>query len=254
METHVMTPKKNCHELIDMLSKAGTIEEIHSACSALCNEFGFDRFQYGARIPTSFVKPYFIFISSYQEEWRARYLSEGYMSIDPTVTHCARHVTPFCWEQITSLEKENERIHRFMGEARDFGLNNGISFPVHSAQGEFAMFSVASDQDPTRAKLKNLEALPIAHLFTAHLHEAVRKIIEQQVIPLKQTHLTDREQQCLLWTAEGKTAWETSQILHISERTVVFHLQNVAQKLNVVNRQQAVARAVSLGLISPQLE
>lgn len=247
-----MTPA-NCHELIDLLSKAGTVEEIHTACSVLCDQFGFDRFQYGARIPTSFIKPYYIFISSYQDEWRTRYIAEGYMSIDPTVKHCAGHVTPISWDQITSLEKENDVIHRFMGEARDFGLNSGISVPIHSAQGEFAMFSVASDQEPTHAKSKVLDALPVAHLFSAHLHETVRKIFREQILPLKQTRLTDREQQCLLWTAEGKTTWETSQILRVSERTVVFHLQNAAQKLNVVNRQQAVARAVSLGLIVPQL-
>lgn len=115
------------------------------------------------------------------------------------------------------------------------------------------MFSVASDQEPTHAKSKVLDALPVTHLFSAHLHETVRKIFREQILPLKQARLTDREQQCLLWTAEGKTTWETSQILRVSERTVVFHLQNAAQKLNVVNRQQAVARAVSLGLIAPQL-
>ena len=55
-----------------------------------------------------------------------------------------------------------------------------------------------------------------------------------------------------MWSAEGKTAWEISQILHISERTVVFHLQNASEKLGVVNRQQAVAHAISLGLVTPQ--
>ncbi|MGD8937457.1 MAG: helix-turn-helix transcriptional regulator, partial [Thiogranum sp.] len=50
----------------------------------------------------------------------------------------------------------------------------------------------------------------------------------------------------------GKTTWETSRILRISERTVTFHLQNVQGKLGVSNRQQAVARAVSLGIIEPQ--
>lgn len=247
-----MTPT-TYHELLDLLSKAKTVEEVHAACSELCERFGFDRFQYGARIPTSFVKPYFIFISSYQNEWRTRYLAEGYMSIDPTVGHCANHVTPFCWDRIASHEKQNELVRRFMGEAREFGLNSGVSFPVHSAQGEFAMFSVASSQDPQRAQSRILDALPVTHLFTAHLHESVRRIFEHHVLPLKRTQLTDREQQCLLWAAEGKTTWETSRILRISERTVIFHLQNAAQKLNVVNRQQAVARAVSLGLIAPQL-
>ena len=243
----------DCHELVDLLSKADTVEEIHSACSALCDQFGFDRFQYGARIPTSFVKPYFIFISSYQNEWRARYLAEGYMSIDPAVIHCASHSTPISWEQITSQEKESEVIRHFMGEARDFGLHSGASFPVHSTQGEFAMFSVASSKDPAQAKFQIQEALPFAHLFTAHLHETVRKIFEQQVLPLKRVQLTNREQHCLLWAAEGKTTWETSIILCLSERTVRFHLHNASVKLNVVSRQHAVARAVALGLINPHI-
>ena len=248
-----MTPKKNCHELIDLLSKADTVEEIHSACSSLCDQFGFDRFQYGARIPTSFVKPYFIFISSYQNDWRARYLAEGYMSIDPAVSHCAKHLTPISWEQMTPQEKENQLIRRFMGEAREFGLNSGVSFPVHSPQGESAMLSLASSQGCDRTKSQIQAGMPFIHLFTAHLHESVRRVFEQHVLPLKRVSLTEREQQCLLWTAEGKTSWETSHILRVSERTVVFHLQNAAHKLHVVNRQQAVARAVSLGLITPQL-
>jgi DNA-binding CsgD family transcriptional regulator len=247
-----MTPKA-CHELIDLLSKATTVEDVHAVCTRLCDRFGFDRFQYGARIPTSFVKPYYIFISSYQQEWRTRYLAEGYMLIDPAVQHCAGRLTPFSWEQIAQQTKDSEIVRRFMGEASEFGLNSGISFPVHSAQGEFAMFSVASSQNPVHAKSRIQKALPFAHLFTAHLHETVRKIFAQEALPLATVQLTEREHECLLWTAEGKTTWETSQILGVAERTVIFHLQNAADKLQVVNRQQAVARAVSLGLITPSL-
>jgi DNA-binding CsgD family transcriptional regulator len=57
----------------------------------------------------------------------------------------------------------------------------------------------------------------------------------------------------LLWAADGKTTWEISQILGVSGRTVIFHFQNAADKLKVANRQQAVARAVAIGLISPSL-
>jgi LuxR family transcriptional activator of bioluminescence operon len=246
-------PSPNFNELIDSLSQVKTVEDLHTACSVLCKQFGFDRFQYGARIPTSFVKPYYIFISSYQNEWRARYLGEGYMSIDPAVLYCADHVTPFSWERISRQEPDNEIIRQFMGEAHEFGLKSGVSIPIHSAQGEFAMFSMASSMDTERAKSQIRDVTPFAHLFAAHLHESTRKIFEHQVLPLSKVQLTEREKECLLWTAEGKTAWEISQILSISERTVIFHLQNVADKLKVVNRQQAVARAVSLGLISPSL-
>lgn len=243
----------NCHELIELLSKADTVEEIHTVCSAFCDQLGFDRFLYGARIPTSFVKPYFIFINGYPGEWRQRYTANGYMAIDPTVSHCATHLIPISWDQIKRLENENDRIRRFMGEAREFGLNNGNSFPIHSAQGEFAMLNLATSKNHVQSKSAILEAMPCASLFSAYLHETVRRVLEHQVISLSKVRLTDREKQCLLWSAEGKTTWETSHILGVSERTVVFHLQNAVSKLNAVSRQQAVARAVSLGLIAPQL-
>ncbi|MHB8743464.1 MAG: autoinducer binding domain-containing protein [Sulfuricaulis sp.] len=248
-----MTPKKNCHELIDLLSRAKTAEEIHSICSVFCEQFEFDRFLYGARIPTSFVKPYFIFISGYPSDWWKQYTAKGYITIDPIVRHGMAHLTPISWNQVGPQEDENEQIRRFMGEAREFGLNSGVSFPIHSAQGEFAMLNLASSKNHAQAKSSILEAMPYASLFSAYLHEAVRRVFEHQMLPLNRVHLTNREKQCLLWAAEGKTTWETSHILSVSERTVVFHLQNAAEKLKVVRRQQAVARAVSLGLIAPQL-
>ena len=51
------------------------------------------------------------------------------------------------------------------------------------------------------------------------------------------------------WTMEGKTAWELSRILGISEQTVVRHLNNATHKLNCVNKHHAVVKALRLGLI-----
>ncbi len=47
---------------------------------------------------------------------------------------------------------------------------------------------------------------------------------------------------------EPEVSWEISQILSVSERTVVFHIGNACRKLQVSNRRQAVARGISLGL------
>ncbi|HTR01304.1 MAG TPA: helix-turn-helix transcriptional regulator, partial [Candidatus Acidoferrum sp.] len=64
--------------------------------------------------------------------------------------------------------------------------------------------------------------------------------------------LSERELECLLWSAEGKTAEEIATILSISTATVAFHLKNAIQKLNVTNRNQAIAKATLLGIITPQ--
>ena len=61
--------------------------------------------------------------------------------------------------------------------------------------------------------------------------------------------LTEREREVLAWIAQGKSAWEIGAILCISKRTVDVHTQNAARKLGAVNRTQAVAIALSQGVI-----
>ena len=48
---------------------------------------------------------------------------------------------------------------------------------------------------------------------------------------------------------DGKTAWEVGNLLGISERTAVLHLQTAMRKLGCVNKHQAVLKALRLGLI-----
>ena len=61
--------------------------------------------------------------------------------------------------------------------------------------------------------------------------------------------LTEREVQCLSWTARGKSCWELARILTISENTVNFHLKNAVRKLDAANKCHAAALAVSLGIV-----
>ena len=49
--------------------------------------------------------------------------------------------------------------------------------------------------------------------------------------------------------ADGKTDWEISVILGVSEATARFHVDNGRRKLGAVTRAQAVARLVNLRLI-----
>lgn len=61
-----------------------------------------------------------------------------------------------------------------------------------------------------------------------------------------EVQLTPREIECAHWAALGKTSWEISHILGISERTVNFHLSNCMQKTGSINRQQLVLSCANL--------
>ncbi len=62
-------------------------------------------------------------------------------------------------------------------------------------------------------------------------------------------HITRREVEVLQWLQQGKSSWEISKILGLSERTVNFHIYNVMEKIKAVNRLQMVSIALRLGLI-----
>ena len=62
--------------------------------------------------------------------------------------------------------------------------------------------------------------------------------------------LTAREQEVLQLLARGLRNKEIAARLHVSERTVNFHLANIYQKLNVSSRTEALSRAIEQGLIT----
>lgn len=62
--------------------------------------------------------------------------------------------------------------------------------------------------------------------------------------------LTTRETQCLQLLANGCSNDAISTELGIALSTVTMHLQNARRKLGAVTREQAIAIAISRGLIS----
>jgi DNA-binding NarL/FixJ family response regulator len=68
--------------------------------------------------------------------------------------------------------------------------------------------------------------------------------------PQSDIHLTDREREVLTWVGRGKTSSEIAIILGVRERTVNFHCDQAMKRLDVMNRTQAVAKAIAHGLIA----
>ncbi len=235
--------------LFESLLNCNTVEELHTSTTAIARQMGFEHFLYGVQVNTSLTRPYRFILSCYPETWRKHYDEEGYANIDPTVSHCAKTSIPIIWKNEIFKGRKEARVR---SEAKDCGLVSGASFSVHGGCGEAAMLSLSTSRESREAQDDILAVMGKAQLLTCYLHEAVQRIVlSKGPVPLKKINLTEREKECLLWAAEGKTGWEIANIVSISERTVTFHLQNAAQKMGVVNRQQAISRALSMGLIEP---
>ncbi len=236
-------------DLFESLLACQSIEELHATTARIAKRLGFEHFIYGVNVNTSLTRPYQFFLSGYPKEWWKHYTDSDYKKIDPIVRHAAEKVIPVIWDKRLGNTPAAEK---FMGEAKEFGLANGASFPVHGQRGEFSALNLATSRDSREAKQDIVAAMGKAQLLACYVHEAVQRLVlSQGPLPLKKITLTEREKECLRWAADGKTSWEIGRIVNISEHTVIFHLRNVTRKLGVTNRRQAVARSLSLGLIQP---
>ena len=71
-------------------------------------------------------------------------------------------------------------------------------------------------------------------------------------LPAFQVHLSNREEQCLLWAARGKTYQEIAEILGLAFGSVKTHLDAARHKLRCMNLTHAAAVAFATGVIPAQ--
>ena len=128
----------------------------------------------------------------------------------------------------------------------------GVCYPLASRNGRTAILAVnmeASDREWTQFRRLHDRDL---HALGTYFHAAMLDK-GPPLAPLSTSEspvLTRRELETLRWSAAGKSYWEISVILGITERTVRFFMANARRKLNVVTNTQAVAEAFCTGLLS----
>jgi DNA-binding NarL/FixJ family response regulator len=93
-------------------------------------------------------------------------------------------------------------------------------------------------------------------LLTPYLHEMVARVLMEESGGAIRTvragcRVTDRETEILRCIRDGKTNRDIATILGLSHYTVKNHVKKITKKMGVANRSHAVARAFSMGILSP---
>jgi DNA-binding CsgD family transcriptional regulator len=172
-------------------------------------------------------------------------LSESFRR-DPVMQHCKRGTVPIIWDQATYVQ---QGLGSHWEEQAAYGYRTGIALALHMPEGRHFVMGVDRDSRLPKSPVSLTRMVASLQLFAVHAQEAASRLFVPLETQAQRPSLTRRELECLSWTMEGKTAWETGAILAISERTAVLHLQNAMQKLGTVSKHQAVLKAMRLGLI-----
>jgi len=221
-------------------------DEVKARALVVTRELGYEYFSYGAHFPALGSMQ---IVSCFPTAWQKRYCARNYYQIDPTIAHAAENTEALFWRDIKGLDDDRApSVRRLLAEAQVLGLKYGVSQPVHAPGAEWGLLNLGNEQP--LADENTIDVLQLAN-FAQSIHMAIRGIRAEAIdTELDNSQLTDREVECLRWTAKGKTAWETSRIIGVSESTVTFHLKNAISKMGCANRPHAVAKAVAQGRIT----
>lgn len=237
---------------LELLLKCETADALGTVINRLSHEFGFEHWMYALDLPVVDERRTQFMLGGYPSDWVAHYFDNDYLHLDPVIEHCHARTTPFVWPaseaRPANADPRALAVWRMFQEATEFGLRSGVTVPVHGLGCAWGLFSFSAAAPFNRHEL--YERVPQLHLLTSYIHEAGHRFARGESLPAT-PHLTTRELECLHWAASGKTSWEIGRLLGVSERTVVFHLQNAARKFGVTARQQTIARAIALGLVNP---
>ncbi|WP_027532132.1 autoinducer binding domain-containing protein [Bradyrhizobium sp. WSM3983] len=233
-------------EFVDAIQTAGDENAFERVASRCAQRLGFQRFAYlrldGDRATL---------ISSYPKSWTSRYFDLGYQQLDPVVLRAKVERDIFSWGGVARAPAGSREQRHFFDEATTFGIRSGITVPIRGGFGRVAAFTLATsdreiDSDRTAGEWKDI-VQQVGLYF--HVHVSAKLEAAFAAPQQGESELTQRERQCLGWTAQGKTVADIAVLVAIAPRTVVFHLENARRKLGAASIAQCVAVALRRGLL-----
>lgn len=237
-------------DLIERLSLAERIDAASEIIGDFLDAWGLHNIAYaGLNLPCEGgSRP--LLAMTYSAEWQKHYAQSGYVDLDPIVRAGLGGFLPVDWRDI---DRGDPVIRKFFGEAQELDVGaNGVSVPIRGRHGEFALFTVTSNESDAHWQDIKGELMRDLMVLSFNFHAAALRACGVTEPP--PIHMPLREASCLRWKALGKTDEEIGHILGISSHTVRFHLESARARLNTANTTHTVAKALSLGLINMSYE
>jgi DNA-binding CsgD family transcriptional regulator len=190
-------------------------------------------------------------VNTYSKEWQERYFLKQYSKIDPALRFGQQATAPFDW---AVLKRDDAAVENFFVDAVRHGVGmNGLSIPVRSRKNSLSLVSFTSDlarEDWEAFKASNMGNL---QQLAVLIESADSVDTERKRLSGRPVQLSQREEQCLVWAARGRTHQEIAKILDLTPGSVKTHLDSARRKLQCTNLTHAVGVAVAAGIIPAEL-
>lgn len=230
--------------LLQGILESSTESALHGAMVAARDTMGFHHFAVSYDLRTFEHEPATVLLHDYPAEWAKVYVSFDLAGKDPVRRACDKTMRGFEWGNLANLVPMTPGDRQMLAIGREVGVTDGYTTPRHiPGEGSGSCSFVVNDT----------VSLPRTMLFTAEILGAVALGAARAILVgrhrVSQPVISDRQRECILWSARGKSAGETATILGISQETVNRHLKLARERYDVHSRQSLVLSALSDGII-----
>src|SRR5271154_6328784 len=186
-------------------------------------------------------------VVTYSRLWQQRYFLKKYVTHDPVISYGRDTDQPFDWANVSTDDPASKA---FFTDALNHSVGrNGLSIPLRGRRGVFALVSFTSDLSKDEWEHYKAGNMGKLKLLSILIDSAANINFKLPAFPV---HLSNREEQCLLWAARGKTYQEIAEILGLAFGSVKTHLDAARHKLHCMNLTHAAAVAFATGVIPAQ--
>lgn len=245
MSAKLVDYPKLAFELIDELERFQTPGEVISRMSSALSQFGFSGFLISTTPDLRAANQRQTFFDGWPNNFNDYYVQNEFYKDDPVVAMCLRAADPFEWSEAPYDPKVSPRSKEVMEVAADFGLKKGFAVPIYRERGLIDTVTMGGDFIDLDPRTKRS-----IHLIALYAHSKALALIGAGHADPYRCILTNGEREVLAWTAAGKTTWEISIILGVSEAAIAKRIKVAARKLGSVNKTQAVVEAIRTKQIS----
>lgn len=111
---------------------------------------GYDYYRFALILPMSMQRPKVVLFNQCPDSWVQAYTLNNMLACDPIIQLARRQTLPIYWNRLDEKARFlQEGSMDVMGLAAEFGLRNGISFPLHGAAGENGILSFITRERET---------------------------------------------------------------------------------------------------------
>jgi DNA-binding CsgD family transcriptional regulator len=220
-----------------------TKSELDTVLSDICTYLGCSYFALTHHVDFMGSPGLGLRVHNYPDEWAHWFDTQRLGLHDPVHRASQRTASGFVWRDMGRLVTLAPGDKAVLARARRHGIGDGLTVPAHVPGDAHGSCSFAW----RKGEAPDARALVFAQSIANFAFEAARRLHGPADPPRRR--LTDRQRECLLWAARGKTDWEIGRIVGLRHLTVVEHIRNARARYDAATRAMLVVRALFDGTL-----